>query len=348
MIGITQIKLIFLTGVVMATSACAVKPKGDFMQQYIPAIPDYSIPESWAALPERLDSADLLPSQDLKDIQLESDIDVFFLHPTTYTGRKGQKYWNASVEDSTLNLRTDKTTIKYQASIFNGVGRVYAPRYRQAHLESFYTRKEEANAEKALELAFLDVVTAFEYYMNEYNQGRPFIIAAHSQGALHAARLVREVIEMSETYDQMVAAYLVGLPVKKDYFKRLPPCETPEQTNCYCTWRTVKDGYYPKKFYEPDAGIIVTNPLVWSIRDSSRVSSDKNLGAVMKKFYKGPQPGLVDARIDDGLLMVTNPKLPFPASIFLRNYHIMDLNFYYMNVRRNAQLRAEAYFREAP
>ena len=52
--------------------------------------------------------------------------------------------------------------------------------------------------------------------------------------------------------------------------------------------------------------------------------------------------------IDDGLLMVTKPKLPFPASIFLRNYHIMDLNFYYMNVRRNAQLRAEAYFREAP
>ena len=346
MIRIMQFKVIF-AALALIVCACGVKPKGSFVSTDTPPVPDYARSGSWAALPEKADSADLLPSTQLEDVQDNAQLDVFFLHPTTYTGKKGHKFWNASIADSTLNLRTDETTIKYQASIFNGVGRVFAPRYRQAHLESFYTKKYPEDAQKALDLAYRDIRASFEHYLEEYNNGRPFIIAGHSQGTLHAARLIRDVVEKSDYYDRLVAAYLIGMPVKENYFKRLQPCETPEEVQCFCTWRTVRDGYYPKDFYQPDAGIIVTNPLLWSIRDSSRAPQDLNLGAVMKKFYEGPVPGLVDARIDDGLLMVTKPKLPFPAS-FLRNYHIADLNFYYMNVRRNAQLRAEAYFRDAP
>ena len=31
---------------------------------------------------------------------------------------------------------------------------------------------------------------AFQYYLEHYNNGRPFIIASHSQGTYHAKRLI--------------------------------------------------------------------------------------------------------------------------------------------------------------
>jgi Protein of unknown function (DUF3089) len=324
---------------------CATPPKGHFIPNAVPPVPDYSDETSWAALPSRLDSADLLPSGDMVDRQQTAEVDVFYLHPTTYIGKKGEKMWNADVADKKLNVRTDKTAIKYQASIFNGVGRVYAPRYRQAHLEAFYTRKKKADAAKALALAYEDVKAAFEYYMEHYNEGRPIVIACHSQGTLHAAKLMKEYFEEGELMDQLVAAYLIGMPVKADFFSKIPACETAEQTGCYCTWRTVKDGFYPKKFYVPNANIVVTNPLTWTL-DKAYAPAQLNEGAVLKKFNKGPILHFIDARADDGLLMVSRPKIPGVLFLPSRNYHIADMNFFYVNIRRNAQLRVEAYFRD--
>ena len=87
--------------------------------------------------------------------------------------RRCEKNWNASIEDRKLNDKTDGSTILYQASIFNGAGKVYAPRYRQAHLHAYFTNKRKGEAQKAFELAYADVKAAFEYYLQHYNQGRP-------------------------------------------------------------------------------------------------------------------------------------------------------------------------------
>jgi len=338
-----SINYILLLGMVILIG-CTTNPKGSFIPDAVPAVPDYSLESAWAALPGRLDSADLVPSSDMIDRQMTAEVDVFFLHPTTYIGKKGEKMWNADLEDEKLNTRTDKTSIKYQATIFNGVGRVYAPRYRQAHLEAFYTRKKKADAAKAIALAYEDVKAAFDYYMEHYNEGRPLVLACHSQGALHAAKLMKEYFDERELKDKLVVAYLIGMPVKGDFFNEIPACETPEQTGCYCTWRTVKDGYYPKKLYVPNANIIVTNPLTWTL-DKAFAPAELNAGAVLKKFEKGPILHFIDARADDGLLMVSRPKIPGVPFLPTRNYHIGDMNFFYVNIRQNVQLRVEAYFR---
>lgn len=324
--------------------SCSVKPKGNFFLDSVPAQPDYSDDTTWAALPNKADSADLLPMGSMVDRQAESNVDVFFIHPTTYTGKSGDKMWNAEVQDEELNVRTDKSAIKYQATIFNGVGRVYAPRYRQAHLEAFYTKDKKEDASKALALAYTDIKSAFEYYLKHYNQGRPIVIAGHSQGTIHAAMLMKEFFQGSQLMDRLVTAYLVGMPVKDDYFEGIPPCETPDQIGCYCTWRTVKDGYYPKLMYEPNSNVVVTNPLTWTL-DKTYAPADLNTGAVLKKFNKEPILHFIDARADDGLLMVSRPKIPGVLFLPTRNYHIADYNFFYVNVRENAQLRVETYFR---
>ena len=53
-----------------------------------------------------------------------------------------------------------------------------------------------------------DVKAAFQYYLEHYNNGRPIIIASHSQGTTHAKRLLKEFFDGTALQHQLVAAYL--------------------------------------------------------------------------------------------------------------------------------------------
>jgi hypothetical protein len=327
----------------LLTASCSSLPRGDAGEQVAPPAPDYANPDAWAALPQRADNADRTPVASLPDNQSTAPADVFFLHPTTYTGERGQKQWNAPVTDPALNAKTDKGTILYQASIFNGAGRVYAPRYRQAHLHAYFTKdNKKPTAIRAFEVAYRDVRAAFEYYLEHYNEGRPIIIAAHSQGTTHAKQLLRDFFDGKPLQERLVAAYLVGIPVENGYLVQIPPCELPDDTGCYCSWRSFRKGHTPQ-YHLPGGRIVATNPLLWNT-GSDYAPAALNEGAVLRDFNK-ILPQLADAQVHDGLLWVTKPK--FPGSIFFTrpNYHIADYNFYYMNVRNNAILRAEAYFK---
>lgn len=334
----------YLVSLLLALSlvSCASrKPVGDFSTDRIPVAPQYSDSAMWAALPSTTDPADVVPSDALKNRQETAPIDVFFIHPTTYTRKRGNDQWNGPIDDSILNQRTDTGTIFYQASIFNGVGKVYAPRYRQAHLRSYFLfKKNPKSALQAFELAYQDVATAFRYYLEHKNKGRPIIIAAHSQGTTHGIRLIKEFFDGKPLQNKLVAAYLVGMPVKKDTFQNIPLCTMPNQTGCFCSWRTVRRG----KQIDWDAGedIAVTNPLTWETTPTY-VPKQKNKGAVLKDFYE-VLPEATDAQVTpDGFLWATRPKFPWSWLFQTNNYHIVDYNLYYMNVRANAQLRAQTY-----
>ncbi len=329
---------------ILFLSSCSAVPRGHFVSPVGPG-PDYGLEANWAALPFRKDSADAVPVASWKDQQTDAAVDVFFVHPTTYTGHHGQHGWNASLEDEKLNRHTDETTIKYQASIFNGAGRVYAPRYRQAHLHCFYEHKKKADAAAALDLAYQDVKSAFQFYLDHYNQGRPFIIAAHSQGTLHAAHLIKDEIESKPIQQLLVAAYLPGMPVKSDYFSTIPPCHTPDETGCFCSWRTFREDYVPKKYHLVGQHIIITNPVTWT--DSLTVSKKQDqLGAVLRDFHK-VWPALLETQIHDDLLWVNRPKFPGSFLFMTKNYHIADYNFFYADVRQNAQQRVKAYIKKS-
>ncbi len=338
-------QLLFKAGIILTIfcfTACASLPRGSF-DHSIPDAPDYQGPLSWAALPNRIDSADAVPIDEWMDIQRDAAVDVFFIHPTTYTGKAGQNEWNARIDDEKLNLQTDRYPIYYQASIFNGAGKVYAPRYRQAHLSCFYTNKT-IDAAKSLELAYEDVRDAFQYYLEHYNHGRPFIIASHSQGTFHAKKLMREYVDGTPLQNQLVVAYLVGLTVPDDYFKEITPCIKPDETGCFCSWRTFKEGYLPKKIHFPDSNIVVTNPVTWDANIPS-CDQEHQKGAVLKDFKK-VYPHLVKTSIHEDLLWVNKPKFPGSFLLTTKNYHIADYNFFYADIRYNTQVRVKAFFGE--
>src|ERR1700687_3592911 len=95
-------------------------------------IPVYNDLNYWAAHPWKWDPSDSVP-RPLRDEPVDSAVDVFFLHPTTYTMKKKSGKRNADINDSYLNAKTDYSAILSQASVFNQHCRIFAPRYRQAH-----------------------------------------------------------------------------------------------------------------------------------------------------------------------------------------------------------------------
>lgn len=319
---------------------CSVRPaqRIDVTDEFQP---NYSLKENWAALPFRKDLADDVPDERLRDIQDSAAVDVFFIHPTTYTGDRGQRSWNGATNDTKLNQKTDQTTILHQASLFNGVGKVYAPRYRQAHLHSFFSQRRKELAERALDLAYSDVRSAFEYYLENYNQDRPIVIASHSQGTTHAIQLLEDFFDGKSLQNQLVAAYLVGIPVLKEQFNTIRPCQTPTEIGCFCSWRSYKSGHLPKRF-PVSSQIAVTNPLSWKTTNEY-VSRKANRGGVLHNFHSGIHENLADAQIHEGLLWITRPKFPWSFLLTTKNYHVADYNFFYMNVRENGRLRSKQF-----
>jgi hypothetical protein len=307
----------------------------------VPPAPVYARPEAWAALPTRPDPADRTPADTLRDGQAAAPADVFFIHPTTFTQRpKNNYHWNADAADAKINQKTDEGTILNQASIFNAAGRVYAPRYRQAHIHAYFTRHKE-DAQAAFDTAYADVRRAFEYYLAHYNQGRPIIIAAHSQGAQHGRRLVKEFFDGQPRQRQLVAAYLVGMPTPANAFAQIPPCNSPRQTGCFCTWNTYSRDYYPPNYESYLGQAVNVNPLLWTTAPTP-APARLNLGAVGRNFKLYP-PGTVDAQVEGGMLWIGRLNVRGAGLLRLKNWHIADYNLFYLNVRQNARERVAAF-----
>lgn len=345
-----MIRLVFIFSALLPLLALA-QPMKKFKTDYsrddlekVPVAPDYTSLTYWVAHPEKEDMADVVPGKgELKEYQANAEIDVFFIYPTIYTQKQHEDHpWFADVNDEKLNERIAKSTIKNQATVFNGAAKVYAPLYRQAHL-GIYMLDDLPLRVESLEFAYTDVKRAFEYYLEHWNNGRPVIIASHSQGTNHAVNLLRDFFEQKPLMDQLVAAYIVGMPLDKRTFSYIPICENPTETGCWITWNTYAKNYYPPQhdiWYENALSI---NPLSWK-SDTTYVSWGANRGGILKNFKK-IRRGLSDAQNMDGMLWINKPKFFGNFLLNWKRYHIVDYNLFYSNIRENVADRVDAYFK---
>lgn len=312
-------------------------------------IPDYSLLTYWAAHGEKADYADSIPTPLKKKTSSEVLAHVFFIHPTTYTEGilNGAKDWNAKIDDRELNKKTDESSIKFQASAFNNGTVVFAPRYRQAHIKSFHN--SGTLGKNALDTAYADVRAGFLYYLEKWNKGMPIIIASHSQGTVHAGKLIKEFFENKVLEKQLVAAYLIGMPVKKDYFEKCRPCQNKDDINCFVSWRCYLKGIEGEGYIQREASnsVYVTNPLNWALGDTAVIDRKENKGAVFYKFNTLLKK-VSGAQVYNNILWVTKPR--FPGSFLMKNnltnYHIADINLFYVNIRENVLERIQAYLKK--
>lgn len=333
----------------------SMTPKVPYSAEVPPPPPDYADPANWSALPDRDDFGDAAPTGAPAIDQRTAPVDVFYVHPTSYVGAR----WSARTDDARLNEATDRVATGIQATAFNGCCAVYAPRYRQANGMSFVTPTRDG--ERAKDLAYTDVARAFAAFDQKRGAGRPFIVAAHSQGTVFAQRLLTDVISGTPLRDDLVAAWLVGGAVTVEGLREaapdLPPCATPTDTRCVIAWNARGDTFLPSEFemYRPDRRErLCTNPLTWQA-DGAAAPASANLGAVfLETDDHAPRPAFADAQCVDGTLVVRQIGVPprdLPSRILdhvlgAGNYHPIEYQVYFMNLRENANARVAAFLAE--
>jgi hypothetical protein len=280
-------------------------PDKPFGETPHPPPPDYSRPEYWAALPQRLDAADAVPENDpFGDRQASAPVDVFYLHPTTF---RSAEFWNQPLDDQKTNAWTDESVIARQAAVFNACCRVFAPRYRQAGSASVYAPAAKRPLE-AYKFAYGDARAAFQYYLKHWNRSRPFIIAGHSQGANLTRMWLEEFAQDKRLRARLVAAYPIGIAFTERALADLPGggvpvCATPTASGCIVTWNTFERGGDPsgwrqfavarhtERYGNQDGSkIVCVNPLTFSA--ATRVApATWNLGALPARPGVGRQDG---------------------------------------------------------
>ncbi|MBC8172996.1 MAG: DUF3089 domain-containing protein, partial [Chitinophagales bacterium] len=178
---------------------------------------------------------------------------------------------------------------------------------------------------------------------DHYNNGRPIIIAGHSQGTTHAKWLLRDFFDGKELQNKLIVAYLIGIPVYDYDFKFIPPGDSATQTGCFVSWRSYLEGNEPKPKYvaKEREHIVVTNPITFT-RDTSLAVIELNEGG-LGRDSETIIPAVCCAQIHNDIVWVSKPDIPGKAFLLLKNLHIADYNLYWLSIRNNVAKRVEAY-----
>lgn len=333
----------------------AFVPSAQF--EALPSVPArvYTDAKMWIARPDKLGNpafwtpAGYKPNTDARPA-------LFFIHPTSYLDRSR---WNAPLDDAQANDRA-ALFLRGQASAFNESAAIWAPRYRQATFGAFLTSQAEAN--KALDLAYGDVAAAFDEFLREVGPDRPIILAGHSQGALHLTRLLRDRIAGKPIAKRIVAAYVVGWPISRIAdlpALGLPECATAAQTGCILSWQSFAEPADPALILDsfdvsrgltgaPRKGtaLICTNPITGT--PDAGAPATANLGTLIPSADLSTatiEPGKLPARCDGrGFLLIGPPPADIGRYVLPgNNYHVFDYSLFWANVRADVARRVASF-----
>jgi hypothetical protein len=338
----------------------AFVPAVEFAAPPLSSAPDYTSAAAWLARPDLPDDPSRWTPPGFAEGP-QPQVAVFYVPPTTYLRRDR---WNAPLDDFEANERL-RLFAASQASAFNGVGAIWAPRYRQATIGAFLARS--ANSEKALDFAYQDVERAFEAFVAQIPASRPILLAGHSQGSLHLTRLMQERIAGKPIARRIVAAYVVGWPVSIEAdlpALGLPACEEPGQANCIISWQTFAEPADPSQIgqvYDSTIGLtgksrratpmLCINPLTGA--PATAALRTANLGSLVPRVrLDGADllPGQIPARCDkSGILLIGPPPAGYGNYILPgQNYHVFDYALFWVNIRADAEARTRTFLARPP
>jgi len=333
------------------------KPFGSYQH---PPEPDYSKPYAWAAMPDTIDSADIYPiNSAYKNMQDSAQADVFYIHPTTY---RNANNWNQDINSEKVNNWTDISVIARQASIFNACCKIYAPRYRQAAFGAVGSK--DGSGMKAYNFAYKDVLKSWRYYRKYFNKERPFFLVGHSQGALHAFKLLHEEIDQSLEANQIIAAYIVGIGITvgmvKNKLKNISICKNQQSIKCIISWNTfdkdfiasqwitrTQERYYNEYQTRRNGEIICWNP-TQQIVNKQPNGKILNIGALAGSPKYGKLDNLVSgykAYCQNGVLYTFKPVsrnfkiMSLPGG----SLHMHDMDLFYENLRETSVKQTSKY-----
>jgi hypothetical protein len=309
-----------------------------------PPSPDYSQRGGWL----------LAPAETAKAAANEPAVDVFFVHPTTFSGGSD---WNGATHEAGSDRLLSKVMLPNYAGPFRTVGRMFAPRYRQASLYTLDTSRDDAREARAF--AYGDIEAAFQTYLQRYNAGRPFILVGVEQGGFLAEHLL---IDMDPAVrSRLVAAYLVETAVPADA-PPLAPCTAKNEAHCLVAWISDVEGEHRTLADR------LRHSLAWSGNHAQLFAGRRPLcvnpvtgtldGAAPAKAHLGgvnasnldweARPAFlahqVSTQCRDGILRVTRPRSPSLRSsgTWQEDVGTKPFNIFYADLEADAQARIQA------
>jgi hypothetical protein len=265
---------------------------------------------------------------------------VFYVYPTVFSDKK-EKDWNVSI----TNIKHRKKALyvaRFQGSAWAESGRFYAPLYTQAHIRSYHNI--DNGGREALLKAYGDVKKAFEFYLKYHNNGRPIILAGHSQGSTHLMLLIKDFFDDKPLQNQLVCAYLPGIGMQIDEFKTIPLLTEKKATGGFVSWNTFKRRYKTRKYKKWYKGKSVVNPVTWDLSFVAKRNQHKGFLFSDNKIYKKS----FHTHLIDGGIWISIPHVPFRLlSLSMDDYHIGDVNLFWSGIRENSKMRVNSFVKSA-
>ena len=321
---------------------CLTAPAGVSAQaESAEGAPDYSQGRCWLRFPE-----------------ITKDVDTFYIYSTVYVESSFEEgfpdYATLGNLEMILGAMGEYVT---NASVFDDSTNLFMPFYRQAGMRyAGEVSEKTGDIGAALSgISYDDISAALDYYFENCNQGRPFIIAGHSQGAAMVKHVLKNYFtEHPEYYGRMVAAYVIGYSVTKDDLEAYPHLKFAageSDTGVIVSWNT--EG--PKNVEENARNVVVLpnaisiNPLNWKL-DETYAPAGENLGSLVLNRetleYEITDIG-ADAQVVPGRgVVLTHTKYDqYAAAEFFgpQSFHEDDYTIYYNNLKDNVAKRIAAY-----
>jgi len=281
-------------------------------------------------------------------------VDVFYLYPTA----ANPKCPNLVADIDQFMKFAALGNFERGPSLFDGFCNIFAPYYHQLsglsimkckHVGEFYQNIYNS-------VVRTDAYAALDYYFKHYNNGRPFILASHSQGSATMFHVLSEYMKAHpEYYERMIAAYVLGMSVIKDFQKAYPHIKFAKgetDTGVVISWNVEGANATMNNFpVVLDPADCIINPLNWKV-DDTYAPIELNKGSYDIKTHSVIE-GVSDAQIDTKRKVIVSTTLldkgykPIPKEFKVfgdQSYHFDDWNFFYENIKENAKKRIEAYF----
>ncbi len=315
------------------------------MKEFTGTPTDYSQKENWLARPEDPDRA----------------VDLVFLYPSSCNDRRAGVI--CGIDNKSMR-RGAGFNFSHQATAFAPVANIFSPFWRQVNASKLSSMSFDEVDRAEWAEPRTDVYAALDYYFEHLNQGRPYFLAGHSQGSRLAFIVLSEYMkEHPDRYANMIAAYCIGDSLTKQYLEENPhvkAAKAADDLGVVVSWNTEGLANIGRDSLVVSPGAVAINPLNWRT-DDTPAPAELNLGTFrprllprgLKKLRVKADAVLYPKR---GTVMVTEPGLKryvitaIPGmkkleSVFgPASYHGCDYSFYYLNIRENARVRAEAWF----
>jgi len=301
--------------------------------------PDYSQKTCWYKLPE-----------------ITKEFDTFYIYSTIYFAGNESDPDYATLDNAEM-LDGIKVEHAIKSSVFEEATNLFIPLYRQASMRlAGETWKKTGSIEEAIKSTpYSDITAALDYYFEHYNQGRPFVIAGHSQGSAILRHVLKNFFKQHpDRYERMVAAYAIGYSITKGDLEANPHMKfaTGEtDTGVIISWHAEGPKSVGSTFLSAAMlpnGISI-NPLNWK-RDDTYAPASMNLGSIVldektntteiRDIEGDAQVDLARGTVITNAQAEPNEMVEFAGP---QSYHQDDYSIFYNNIKENVAKRIAAY-----